>query len=193
MKNFTLSIKEEFAPYGIYVQLVTPMYVRTKMNNYSTTVSAGGILVPDVESYTKSAVFSIGRTSETTGYWSHGIQVKPAIHFIPIWIMHSIKINHLLISSVRCHQTRSYMGQNDVRQETKRKIPRGIFHSKSSGKRNHQCTKIVITIHIILYIYTYIRRCCWNIDHNPYRFGERSCAKNRSRFGPSSALCNNSF
>lgn len=76
VKNFTLAIQKEFEPYGISVQLVTPMYVRTKMNNYSTTVMAGSILFPDVQSYTKSAVFCLGKTSETTGYWSHGIQVS---------------------------------------------------------------------------------------------------------------------
>lgn len=57
------------------VQLVTPMFVVTKMNNYSTSVMKGGILVPDVERYTKSAVFTLGKSSETTGYWSHGLQV----------------------------------------------------------------------------------------------------------------------
>lgn len=77
VKNFTLAIQHEFAPYGITVQLVTPMFVRTKMNDYSSTVMSGGnILIPDVQSYTKSAVFSLGKTSETTGYWSHGIQVS---------------------------------------------------------------------------------------------------------------------
>lgn len=76
VKNFTLAIQHEFSPYGITVQLVTPMFVRTKMNDYSSTVMSGGnILIPDVQSYTKSAVFSLGKTNETTGYWSHGIQV----------------------------------------------------------------------------------------------------------------------
>lgn len=37
---------------------------------------AGSILFPDVESYTKSVVFCLGKTNETTGYWSHGIQVS---------------------------------------------------------------------------------------------------------------------
>lgn len=69
MKNFTLAIQHEFARYGITVQLVTPLFVRTKMNNYATTVMNGGILFPDVETFTKSAVFSLGKTSETTGYW----------------------------------------------------------------------------------------------------------------------------
>lgn len=49
------------------------------MNAYSAKIMAGNILVPDVESYTKSAVFSLGKTSETTGYWSHGIQVRKNI------------------------------------------------------------------------------------------------------------------
>lgn len=76
VKNFTLAIKHEFENYGITVQLVTPMYVRTKMNAYSSWVMAGNILIPDVQSYTKSVVFSLGKTNETTGYWAHGIQVK---------------------------------------------------------------------------------------------------------------------
>lgn len=76
VKNFTLAIQHEYAPYGISVQLVTPLFVRTKMNSYSTTVMNGSILFPDVETYTKSAVASLGRTNETTGYWIHGIQVK---------------------------------------------------------------------------------------------------------------------
>lgn len=59
------------------MQLVTPMYVKTKMNNYSSSVmTSGNILIPDVQSYAKSAVFSLGKTSETTGYWTHGIQVS---------------------------------------------------------------------------------------------------------------------
>lgn len=66
----------ELASYGITVQLITPLYVRTKMNNYSTTVSQGNILCPDVETYTRSAVSSLGRTNETTGYWIHGLQVR---------------------------------------------------------------------------------------------------------------------
>lgn len=78
MKNFTLAIQHEYSQYGILVQLVTPLFVRTKMNNYSTTVMSGSILFPDVESYTKSAVFSLGKTNETTGYWIHGIQVHIA-------------------------------------------------------------------------------------------------------------------
>ena len=66
---------KELEPYNVQVQLVTPMFVLTKMNEYSTSVMKGNILIPDVESYTKSAVFTLGKSSKTTGYWSHGMQV----------------------------------------------------------------------------------------------------------------------
>lgn len=36
----------------------------------------GNVFCPDVETYTKSAVASLGRTNETTGYWIHGLQVR---------------------------------------------------------------------------------------------------------------------
>lgn len=86
VKNFTLAIQHEFASYGITVQLVTPMYVKTKMNNYSSSVmTSGNILIPDVQTYTKSAVFSLGKTSETTGFWTHGIQYG-AMRLIPTWL-----------------------------------------------------------------------------------------------------------
>lgn len=51
------------------------MYVKTKMNDYSTTVmQKQTFLFPDVESYTKFAIFTMGKSSQTTGYWSHGLQ-----------------------------------------------------------------------------------------------------------------------
>lgn len=37
---------------------------------------AGNVFVPDVESYTRWAVLSLGKTNETTGYWSHAVQVR---------------------------------------------------------------------------------------------------------------------
>lgn len=61
------------------------MFVQTKMNDYSTTVMRGSILVPDVESYTKSAVFTLGKSPQTTGYWSHGLQYG-AMKLVPEFI-----------------------------------------------------------------------------------------------------------
>lgn len=76
VKNFTIALQTEYEPHGLTIQLITPMFVRTKMNEYSSTVMKGNLLIPDVQSYTNSAVFTLGKTSRTTGYWSHGIQVN---------------------------------------------------------------------------------------------------------------------
>lgn len=75
VKNFTLALQHELANYGIDVQLVSPMFVRTKMNLYSTSVMEGNVFCPDVVSYTKSAVFLLGKTDHTSGYWAHGLQM----------------------------------------------------------------------------------------------------------------------
>lgn len=76
MKSFTIALQDECKPYGIEVQLLSPYFVQTKINNYSTTIMAGNIFIPDVETYTRWAVLSLGKTNETTGYWAHAFQVR---------------------------------------------------------------------------------------------------------------------
>ncbi|CAG9797922.1 unnamed protein product [Chironomus riparius] len=74
LRNFTLALNKELEESNVEVQLVTPMFVQTKMNNFSSSVMEGGLLIPDVETYTSAAVFTLGKSSETTGYWCHGLQ-----------------------------------------------------------------------------------------------------------------------
>lgn len=85
VKNFTLALQHELRKHGIDVQLITPMFVRTKMNEYSTTVMSGNIFCPDVVTYTRSAVFTLGKSDRTTGYWSHGLQYA-VNKMAPEWI-----------------------------------------------------------------------------------------------------------
>lgn len=77
VRHFTLALAHELRPHGVSVQLLAPMFVRTKMNEFSTTVMRGGnVFIPDVRAYTRSAVAALGRSGRTTGYWSHGVQVS---------------------------------------------------------------------------------------------------------------------
>lgn len=46
------------------------------MNNFSDKLQETSFFVPSAESYAKYAVAMLGKTDTTTGYWSHGIQVK---------------------------------------------------------------------------------------------------------------------
>lgn len=74
IRNFTLAIQEELERFGITVQLVSPMFLVTKMNAFSDRVMSGGLLIPSVESYAKSSLFTLGKTSRTNGWWSHSVQ-----------------------------------------------------------------------------------------------------------------------
>lgn len=75
VRCFSQAIERELAEHNITVQCVTPLFLVTKMNQYSDTVMKGGFLIPDVKSFTRSAVFTLGKSAETTGYWTHGLQV----------------------------------------------------------------------------------------------------------------------
>ncbi|XP_070492605.1 hydroxysteroid dehydrogenase-like protein 1 [Chironomus tepperi] len=92
VRNFSLALSKELEEHNVQVQLVTPLFVQTKMNNYSTSVMKGNILMPDVESYTKFAVFTLGKSSQTTGYWSHGLQYG-AMRLCPDFIRTIISFN----------------------------------------------------------------------------------------------------
>lgn len=74
-KSFTLALQTECKPYGIKVQLLSPYFVSTKLNSYSKEIMSGNILIPNVQTYGRSAVFTLGKSYETTGYWSHAVQV----------------------------------------------------------------------------------------------------------------------
>lgn len=55
--------------------LLIPMFVRTKMTNFSTTSVSGNIFFPNAENYVKASINSLGHYSQTCGYWNHNIQV----------------------------------------------------------------------------------------------------------------------
>lgn len=85
VRNFTLALQYEVEPHGITCQLVSPLFVTTKMNQFSSTLMEGGVFIPNAEAYTKSAVFTLGKSKRTTGYWSHGIQYC-VTQFAPEWL-----------------------------------------------------------------------------------------------------------
>ncbi|SPP82259.1 hydroxysteroid dehydrogenase-like protein 1 isoform X1 [Drosophila guanche] len=71
---FTRALEREVASHNIDVQLVLPGFVVTKMNAYSDRVMDGGLIFPNASSYSRSAVFTLGKTSETNGFWTHSVQ-----------------------------------------------------------------------------------------------------------------------
>lgn len=82
VESFSKSLEYEYSSYGIEVQTLIPSYIATKMVNWSKTLSTANLFTPDSETFAKSAIGTIGRSSETTGYWTHGIQHWANSHFV---------------------------------------------------------------------------------------------------------------
>jgi 17beta-estradiol 17-dehydrogenase / very-long-chain 3-oxoacyl-CoA reductase len=85
VRNFTLAIQKELEPFNIQVQLLSPMFVSTKMNDYSKSIRNVNVFVPDVDTYTRSAVFTLTKTDQTNGYFAHGLQFA-LIKLSPEWM-----------------------------------------------------------------------------------------------------------
>lgn len=76
IRSFTLALQHEVEPLGITVQLVSPNLVATKINSYSSSIMKGSLMIPTADEYAQSAVKTIGKTTVTTGYVWHAIQVS---------------------------------------------------------------------------------------------------------------------
>ncbi|XP_075991849.1 inactive hydroxysteroid dehydrogenase-like protein 1 [Anticarsia gemmatalis] len=83
--SFTHAIREEYSSKSIYIQHLAPLFVSTKINAFSQRILDGNLLVPDAATYARSAVSTLGRVQDTTGYWLHGIQYG-LIKFVPVWM-----------------------------------------------------------------------------------------------------------
>ncbi|XP_055920438.1 inactive hydroxysteroid dehydrogenase-like protein 1 [Eupeodes corollae] len=111
VKSLTLALQEELNEYGITVQCVTPLFLVTKMNQYSKKVMNGGFLIPDVKSFSESAVFTLGKTSETTGYWTHGLQYAVS-KLVPEWTR--TKIGHRITRRLRAEYLISVVNNKEA-------------------------------------------------------------------------------
>ncbi|XP_062139560.1 hydroxysteroid dehydrogenase-like protein 1 [Drosophila sulfurigaster albostrigata] len=75
IRSFTLALGHEVARYGIHVQLLSPGFVVTNMNNYSTRIMKGNLFAPSAEAYARSAVAQLrAGVDETPGYLWHHVQ-----------------------------------------------------------------------------------------------------------------------
>ncbi|KFD70276.1 hypothetical protein M514_09235, partial [Trichuris suis] len=69
IKTFTLSLVREYGNSGIYIQCVSPFYVVSKMSK----IRKPSFFIPLPAVYAKSAVDTIGVTSNTNGILAHSI------------------------------------------------------------------------------------------------------------------------
>ncbi|KAG8239188.1 hypothetical protein J437_LFUL018380 [Ladona fulva] len=75
LKSFSDALRYEYQGSGITVQHLSPLFVNTKMNEFSHRLRKSSVIVPDATTYAKNAVHTLGVTDHSTGYWAHGVQV----------------------------------------------------------------------------------------------------------------------
>lgn len=98
MKSFSDALRAEYSRFGVTVQHLSPFFVNTKMNAYSSRLQVSSIFVPDATTYAKNAIATLGKVNSSTGYWAHSIQ-KFFILIPPIWIR--TKVGQILNESFR--------------------------------------------------------------------------------------------
>ena len=65
----------EYRSSDVTFQCLCPMYVATRMTQYSTTLSNPSLFIPTATTYARHALMTLGWAKETPGYWPHTIQV----------------------------------------------------------------------------------------------------------------------
>lgn len=79
---FTATLRKEYGHQGILFQTITPLMVATKMAGNPNT----SFFCPDSESYAKSALKTIGNSSDTTGYITHQLEYE-MMNLLPEFIL----------------------------------------------------------------------------------------------------------
>jgi len=68
-------LEYEYRSSGVTFQCLCPMYVATRMTQYSTTLSNPSLFIPTASTYGRHALMTLGWAKETPGYWPHTVQV----------------------------------------------------------------------------------------------------------------------
>lgn len=86
VEYFSLALENEYSGTGITIQTVTPSYVATNMTSFSPLINTPSLVTPTADTYVANAVRTLGYTSLTSGYWTHGIQSWIVGTFCPRWL-----------------------------------------------------------------------------------------------------------
>ncbi|UMM22017.1 hypothetical protein L5515_003449 [Caenorhabditis briggsae] len=84
----TAILRKEYEHQGITIQTIAPMMVATKMSKVKRT----SFFTPDGATFAKSALNTVGNSSDTTGYITHQLQLE-VMDLIPTFIRDKILTN----------------------------------------------------------------------------------------------------
>lgn len=82
MKHFSHLLQAETAPYGVTVQVLSPMFIKTNMlKGLGPIHKLNSLWIPDGETYAKHAIKTLGFSGYTSGFWANGLWVSFCIGY----------------------------------------------------------------------------------------------------------------
>jgi 17beta-estradiol 17-dehydrogenase / very-long-chain 3-oxoacyl-CoA reductase len=72
---FSRALSHEVRNSGVTVQTLIPFYIATNLTKFSDFIGRQSVLVPNAQTFVRSALSTLGICDRTTGYWSHELQV----------------------------------------------------------------------------------------------------------------------
>jgi len=81
---FSRALSHEVRNSGVIVQTLIPFYIATNLTKFSDFIGRPSLLVPNAQTFVRSALSTLGVCNRTTGYWSHELQLF-ATSSIPTW------------------------------------------------------------------------------------------------------------
>ena len=70
---FCESLRLEYSEQGITIQLLKPYFIAD--GTIENVIPGGNMLAPSPEKYARGAVSTLGWSENSTGYWTHTLQV----------------------------------------------------------------------------------------------------------------------
>lgn len=81
---FSRALSHEVRNSGVTVQTLIPFYVATNLTKFSDYIGRPSPLVPNAQTFVRSALSTLGICDRTTGYWSHELQLF-SCNMAPTW------------------------------------------------------------------------------------------------------------
>ena len=82
LKYLVRGLEYEYRSSGVTFQCLFPVYVATRMTQYSASLSIPSLSIPSATTYARHALATLGWAKETAGYWPHTFQVTTVVSLL---------------------------------------------------------------------------------------------------------------
>jgi len=100
LKYLMRGLAYEYRSRGVTFQCLYPVYVATRMTQYSASLSSPSLSIPSATTYARHALATLGWAAETPGYWPHTLQVTVTINLTANCLTHTHTYTHTRLTAL---------------------------------------------------------------------------------------------